>query len=116
MWSVGCIVAELLFGTPVFAGDSSVDQLVEIVKVLGTPTMRQIRDMNPAYADFQFPAIVACKWDAFFDGSVYEPEVGELIGTMLCYTPSTRSTPFEAMSHPIFAPLRAEGWVMADGR
>ena len=66
MWSVGCILAELILGTPIFAGDSSVDQLVEIVKVLGTPTMQQIRDMNPAYADFQFPAIVACDWDTFF--------------------------------------------------
>jgi glycogen synthase kinase 3 beta len=34
----GCVAAELLLGHPLFPGDSGVDQLVEIIKVLGTPT------------------------------------------------------------------------------
>ena len=38
VWSVGCVVAELLVGQPLFPGESGVDQLVEIIKVLGTPT------------------------------------------------------------------------------
>ena len=37
---VGCVSAELLLGQPIFPGDSSVDQLVEIIKVLGTLTMQ----------------------------------------------------------------------------
>jgi glycogen synthase kinase 3 beta len=31
--SVGCVVAELLLGQPLFPGESGVDQLVEIIKV-----------------------------------------------------------------------------------
>ena len=42
VWSVGCVAAELLLGQPLFPGDSGVDQLVEIIKVLGTPTRDQI--------------------------------------------------------------------------
>lgn len=38
VWSVGCVMAELLLGQPLFPGESGVDQLVEIIKVLGTPT------------------------------------------------------------------------------
>jgi len=38
VWSVGCILAELILGQPLFPGDSGVDQLVEIIKVLGTPS------------------------------------------------------------------------------
>jgi serine/threonine protein kinase len=38
VWSVGCVIAELLVGQPLFPGESGVDQLVEIIKVLGTPT------------------------------------------------------------------------------
>lgn len=38
VWSVGCVIAELLMGQPIFPGESGVDQLVEIIKVLGTPT------------------------------------------------------------------------------
>jgi serine/threonine protein kinase len=38
VWSVGCVIAELMLGQPLFPGESGVDQLVEIIKVLGTPT------------------------------------------------------------------------------
>ena len=38
VWSAGCVIAELLLGQPLFPGESGVDQLVEIIKVLGTPT------------------------------------------------------------------------------
>lgn len=37
-WSVGCVIAELLTGSPLFQGETGLDQLVEIVKVLGTPS------------------------------------------------------------------------------
>ena len=33
LWSVGCVMAELLLGQPLFPGESGVDQLVEIIKV-----------------------------------------------------------------------------------
>lgn len=33
IWSAGCVCAELLLGTPLFPGESGVDQLVEIIKV-----------------------------------------------------------------------------------
>ena len=62
MWSAGCVLAELLLGQPIFPGDSGVDQLVEIIKVLGTPTRDQIREMNPNYTEFRFPQITAHPW------------------------------------------------------
>jgi serine/threonine protein kinase len=37
VWSVGCCIAELMLGQPIFPGESGVDQLVEIIKILGTP-------------------------------------------------------------------------------
>ena len=57
VWSVGCVIGELLLGQPIFPGDSGVDQLVEIIKVLGTPTRDQIHAMNPNYSEFKFPQI-----------------------------------------------------------
>ena len=56
------MLAELLLGQPIFPGDSGVDQLVEIIKVLGTPTREQIREMNPNYSEFKFPQIKAHPW------------------------------------------------------
>lgn len=62
VWSAGCVLAELLLGQPIFPGDSGVDQLVEIIKVLGTPTREQIREMNPNYTEFKFPQIKSHPW------------------------------------------------------
>lgn len=62
IWSAGCVFAELLLGQPIFPGDSGVDQLVEIIKVLGTPTKEQIRQMNSNYTEFKFPQIKAHPW------------------------------------------------------
>ena len=61
-WSAGCVLAELLLGQPIFPGDSGVDQLVEIIKVLGTPTKEQIREMNQHYTEFKFPQIKPHPW------------------------------------------------------
>lgn len=57
MWSTGCVMAELMLGQPLFPGESGIDQLVEIIKVLGTPTREQIRTMNPNYMEHKFPQI-----------------------------------------------------------
>eukprot|EP00250_Pteridium_aquilinum_P007062 c16857_g1_i1 orf=2-847(+) len=46
IWSMGCVMAELMLGQPIFPGESGVDQLVEIIKVLGTPTREEIKCMN----------------------------------------------------------------------
>ena len=54
--------SELMLGQPIFPGDSGVDQLVEIIKVLGTPTREQIKEMNPNYTEFKFPQIKAHPW------------------------------------------------------
>jgi serine/threonine protein kinase len=56
-------MAELILGQPLFPGESGVDQLVEIIKVLGTPTREQIKNMNPNYTEYKFPQIKACPWN-----------------------------------------------------
>eukprot|EP01083_Nonionella_stella_P022609 62522_1 len=56
-WSLGCVFAELLIGQPLFQGGSGVDQLVEMIKVLGSPTREQILAMNRSYKQFKFPQV-----------------------------------------------------------
>jgi serine/threonine protein kinase len=38
VWSIGCVIAETVIGRPLFPGDSSINQLIEIIRVLGSPT------------------------------------------------------------------------------
>lgn len=56
----------MLIGEPLFPGDSSLDQLVEIIKILGTPTPTQVMQMNPNSDEFKFPNIKAQAWSKVF--------------------------------------------------
>ena len=66
IWSLGCVLAELLLSQALFPGESGVDQLVEIIKVLGTPTREETKCMNPNYTEFKFPQIKAHPWHKVF--------------------------------------------------
>ena len=37
MWSVGCIFAEMVNRHPLFPGDSEIDEIFRIFRILGTP-------------------------------------------------------------------------------
>lgn len=78
--------AELLLGQPLFPGESGVDQLVEIIKVLGTPQREEIEAMNPNYTEFQFPQIKAHSWNKIFRSRT-PPEAIDLLEKMLVYDP-----------------------------
>jgi len=92
VWSTGCVIAELLLGEPLFPGESGVDQLVEIIKVLGTPTKEQIHSMNPNYSEFKFPSIKAHPWKQVFHKR-RQPDAIEMIQKILVYEPTKRMTP-----------------------
>jgi glycogen synthase kinase 3 beta len=57
VWSTACVMAELILGQPFFPGDTAIDQLVEIIKVLGTPSKPQIATLNMSYVNHKFPQI-----------------------------------------------------------
>ncbi|CAK9304080.1 unnamed protein product [Gordionus sp. m RMFG-2023] len=105
IWSAGCVLAELMLGHPLFPGDSGVDQLVEIIKILGTPSREQIRQMNPNYVEFKFPHIKPHPWNKVFKNRV-PPEAIDLISKLLEYTPSHRLSPLQACAHSFFDELR----------
>ncbi|XP_051526632.1 glycogen synthase kinase-3 beta-like isoform X2 [Myxocyprinus asiaticus] len=115
VWSAGCVMAELLLGQPIFPGDSGVDQLVEIIKVLGTPTREQIREMNPNYTEFKFPQIKAHPWTKVFKPRT-PPEAVALCSRLLGYTPVTRLSPLQACAHAFFDELRQPGTRLPTGR
>ncbi|KAK6937224.1 Protein kinase domain, partial [Dillenia turbinata] len=115
IWSVGCVLAELLLGQPLFPGESGVDQLVEIIKVLGTPTREEIKCMNPNYTEFKFPQIKAHPWHKIFHKRM-PPEAVDLVSRLLQYSPSLRCTALEALIHPFFNELRDPNCRLPNGR
>ncbi|XP_010523040.1 PREDICTED: shaggy-related protein kinase theta [Tarenaya hassleriana] len=115
MWSVGCVMAELLLGQPLFPGESGIDQLVEIIKILGTPTREEIRCMNPNYTEFKFPQIKAHPWHKIFHKRM-PPEAVDLVSRLLQYSPNLRCTALEACAHPFFDDLRDPSVSLPNGR
>lgn len=106
VWSVGCVIAELVLLEPLFQGENSVDQLVEIIKILGTPSKKQIAKMNSSYTHYKFPVVKCYTWKEVFKNKNAPEEFIDLLSKLLVYEPSQRLSPLEAMMHPFFDELR----------
>ncbi|XP_050223103.1 shaggy-related protein kinase alpha [Mercurialis annua] len=115
IWSAGCVLAELLLGQPLFPGESGVDQLVEIIKVLGTPTREEIKCMNPNYTEYKFPQIKAHPWHKIFHKRM-PPEAVDLVSRLLQYSPNLRCSALDALTHPFFDELRDPNSRLPNGR
>ncbi|EIE27517.1 cell division control protein 2-like protein B [Coccomyxa subellipsoidea C-169] len=102
MWSIGCIFAELVNGTPIFLGDSEIGQLFKIFEVLGTPTDNVwggVTNMPDWQAQFpQWP-----QQDLAQVVPRLDPEGVDLLRQMLEYDPQKRITAKRALQHPYFA-------------
>ncbi|KAJ9136694.1 Cell division control protein 2 (Cyclin-dependent protein kinase) [Pleurostoma richardsiae] len=101
MWSVGCIFAEMCTCKPLFPGDSEIDEIFKIFRILGTPT----DDVWPgvtSYPDFKssFP-----KWRRDPSAVLCHnlDDVGlDLLEAMLVYDPAGRISAKAAVNHPYF--------------
>ncbi|EEB05693.1 CMGC/GSK protein kinase Gsk3 [Schizosaccharomyces japonicus yFS275] len=116
IWSTGCVMAELMLGQPLFPGESGIDQLVEIIKILGTPSREQIKTMNPNYMEYRFPQIRPHPLHRVFARTNASPEALDLLAHMLMYTPYERYTAIEAMCHPFFDELRDPNTLLPNSR
>lgn len=114
-WAMGCVLGELLLGAPLFAGESAVDQVVELCKVLGAPTTAEIAALNPAHSSFSFPSVPPVGLARLFRRHVPADAV-DLLSKLLRYAPADRITPGAAMAHPFFDELRQADARLPSGR
>lgn len=101
VWSVGCILAELLGGKPIFKGRDHVDQLCQILKYLGTPpeeTLRRIRSQRAQEYVRGLPFTPKIPFQQLFPQA--NPEALDLLEKMLAFDPADRITVQEALEHP----------------
>ena len=104
IWSVACIIAEMINRAPLFPGDSEIDQLFSIFKILGTPTEEEWPAVV-TYPNFSqdFP-----KWSKKSLGEIINTTdqlAVDLLERMLVYDPARRISAREALDHPYFADL-----------
>lgn len=115
IWSTGCVIAEIVLGQPIFPGESASDQLVEIIKILGTPNKQQILEMNPEYNEFKFPIIKAYPWTKLFKNKNINDDFIDFISRLLCYEPNNRIKPLKALGHKFFDELRDKDTRLPNG-
>lgn len=116
VWSVGCILAELLHGEPFFQGKGYAHQLEVIFNIIGTPNEEQIRRISSSRAQEYVRSLPPVqkrdirtlfprynremRYDPISNPSAEVPEALRLLDAMLNFDPEKRITVEAALQHP----------------
>jgi p38 MAP kinase len=104
IWSVGCIMAELLTGKVLFPGSDYREHLTRIVQICGTPDkalMDKIDNESARSYVASLPHYPRKDFMSFFVGA--NPTAVDLLGQLLDMDPDKRPTAAEALDHPYLA-------------
>ncbi|XP_034532486.1 cyclin-dependent kinase-like 5 isoform X2 [Notolabrus celidotus] len=108
MWSVGCILGELSDGQPLFPGESEIDQLFTIQKVLGPlpPEQMKLFYNNPRFHGLRFPAVnhpqtLERRYLGIIGGGLLD-----LLKNLLLLNPTERFLTEQSLNHHAFQTLR----------
>ncbi|MBA0639288.1 hypothetical protein Goklo_022331 [Gossypium klotzschianum] len=112
MWSVGCIMAEMLAKQPLFKGTSEIDQLRKIFDTLGTPNEKiwagfsELPGSKANYSKQRYNLLRKKFPVASFTGSAVLSDAGfDLLNRLLTYDPEKRITADDALKHDWFREL-----------
>lgn len=106
IWAIGCIFAEMVTKRPLFAGDSELDQLYRIFRILGTPNedawpgVTKLRDYKSTFPNWPNNPI-----QNVVSGLALDSLGLDLLGRMLKYDPNARISAKAALQHPYFREL-----------
>ena len=112
IWAVGCILAEMLIGKPVFPGTSTLDQLERVLTVTGAPTSEDIESIQSPFANtmlssIKIPSARKTLVQLFPKAT---PDMLDLLEKCFRFNPSKRPSAKELLSHPLFKQFHDAKW------
>jgi serine/threonine protein kinase len=104
LWGVGCVLAEMATGGPLFCGDSEIGTILKIFQKLGTPTEEMWPGLS-ALPDFKptFPRWTPRGWANIRNTQAQVGADGiDILEKLLCYDPKRRLSARNALAHRYF--------------
>ncbi len=104
IWSVGCILAEMLIGKPIFPGNSTLNQLEKILTFTGKPKQEDVEALNSETAFTMINEVNAKQrpLNEWFKSTVPQDAL-DLVTSMLSMNPKKRPTASQILKHPYLA-------------
>jgi len=102
MWSVGCILGELLGNKPMFPGSSTMNQIEKILDILGSPTKEDLDSIQSDYAAQMMENLPERNRKNGLD-DLYpnaDDDAMDLLKKLLSFNPDKRLTVQQALEHP----------------
>jgi len=109
IWSIACIMAELIDGQPLFPGDSEIDQLALIQKIIDPLTLEQREAFNrhARFKGLKFKEVKKIdSLDKRYLGKISKRGMA-FMKAILKMDPKERLSSKDALEHPYFEDLRA---------
>jgi len=109
LWSVGCILGEMIRAEPIFPGESTLHQLEKIMEVTGLPTTEDIDAIRSEFAQEMLNSLEVTKGQTLEEMFNNIDDVSlDFMTRLLDFNPDKRLTIEESLAHTYVEQFRAE--------